>query len=264
MTYSLTDNCKTLMSIGLLNGQIPRILFKYRDAEMTKLFLENYKLKFSSVKSLNDPFEGRMNGGENITYGDIVNYLRSQKIDSNIIRIKAKEMLSDSDQLKQNTNNAINSVVKDLGIFCCTTKCDDILMWAHYANSHKGFCLEFDVSEDLDLFCFPQKVVYDSKYPVFNYFKNYKETVGEVTKAIYHKFKEWEYEEEYRVVKMKCADRLLSVNPQALKSIIIGCNTSQDDIDEVMVALKNKDLSHVTLKKAEIDAGYYRINIIDY
>lgn len=30
------------------------------------------------------------------------------------------------------------------GVACLTTKHDDMLMWSHYADGHRGFCLEFD------------------------------------------------------------------------------------------------------------------------
>ncbi len=36
--------------------------------------------------------------------------------------------------------NAINDTI---GILCFTEKNDNLLMWSHYANSHKGFVLEF-------------------------------------------------------------------------------------------------------------------------
>jgi hypothetical protein len=31
-----------------------------------------------------------------------------------------------------------------VGIYCVSTNYDDVLMWSHYADSHKGICLEFD------------------------------------------------------------------------------------------------------------------------
>ena len=30
------------------------------------------------------------------------------------------------------------------GVACLTTNHDDMLMWSHYADGHRGFCLEFD------------------------------------------------------------------------------------------------------------------------
>lgn len=32
-------------------------------------------------------------------------------------------------------------------VFCLSTTCDNPAMWAYYANGHKGFCVEYDISE---------------------------------------------------------------------------------------------------------------------
>ena len=37
--------------------------------------------------------------------------------------------------------NKIN--LYERGVCCFSEKKDDILMWSHYADGHKGFCLEF-------------------------------------------------------------------------------------------------------------------------
>jgi len=41
---------------------------------------------------------------------------------------------------------------KKIGIFSLSKKYDDELLWAHYANSHKGFCIEYDLEILLKLF----------------------------------------------------------------------------------------------------------------
>ena len=40
---------------------------------------------------------------------------------------------------------------RGVGICCFSVKADDHLMWAHYAASHRGVCLEFSVENEL--FC---------------------------------------------------------------------------------------------------------------
>lgn len=34
-----------------------------------------------------------------------------------------------------------------LGIFSLSKRYDDELLWAHYSNSHKGFCIEYDLDQ---------------------------------------------------------------------------------------------------------------------
>jgi hypothetical protein len=42
---------------------------------------------------------------------------------------------------------------------------DDILMWAHYANDHKGFCLEFKLDNDASFKSVYFPVHYQDEYP---------------------------------------------------------------------------------------------------
>lgn len=69
---------------------------------------------------------------------------------------------------KNVTELVTQEVRKNTGIYCFTKSEDNILMWSHYANEHKGICLEFDHS-DPDLFT-AAKVNYCCDYPKVNYF----------------------------------------------------------------------------------------------
>lgn len=40
-------------------------------------------------------------------------------------------------------NYYFNKIQKEIGVYCLTTVPDSILMWSHYANNHKGVCLEY-------------------------------------------------------------------------------------------------------------------------
>lgn len=41
---------------------------------------------------------------------------------------------------------AIAAKMQHQGIACFSAKVDDLLMWSHYADGHRGFCLEFEGS----------------------------------------------------------------------------------------------------------------------
>lgn len=44
---------------------------------------------------------------------------------------------------------------KMFGVYSLSTSATDELLWAHYADSHRGFCLEFELDELLALMASP-------------------------------------------------------------------------------------------------------------
>lgn len=83
---------------------------------------------------------------------------------------------------------------------------DSALMWSHYANSHEGMCVEYEISEE-DVPDWFQKVIYGnerliSASCVYDWFVNANEKsrrkAFEVT--FFHKANDWKYEQEWRHV----------------------------------------------------------------
>ena len=93
----------------------------------------------ASPNSLNDPFESEFEFEKMENLPDIkflqkifVNKkINVDKINQDNFYIYLKELLKD--------------ILEDeYGITCFSEVNDDILMWSHYADSHRGICLEFD------------------------------------------------------------------------------------------------------------------------
>ena len=96
---------------------------------------------------------------------------------------------------------AIELLRKKLGICCFTEIRDNILMWAHYAKQHTGFCLEFDVNNE---FFRPLtraiKVKYDGFRPEINVLQLGSYPEGKLGEALLIKADDWDYEKEWRIV----------------------------------------------------------------
>jgi hypothetical protein len=76
------------------------------------------------------------------------------------------------------------------GVLCFSAYWRNPVLWAHYADKHKGLCLGFEVYDSV-----LAKVQYrDKRFPV-------PEKIDEefMRKLLFLKFKHWEYEHEYRV-----------------------------------------------------------------
>lgn len=91
-------------------------------------FRENY-LWFSKPKFFNDPFDCNM---------EVIKYYNNFLNSINTIAEKADDLI-------------INGT-KEFGICCFSETNNNIHMWSHYADSHKGICIEYDSSEFNDYF----------------------------------------------------------------------------------------------------------------
>ena len=87
---------------------------------------------------------------------------------------------------------------------------DSIIMWSHYADNHKGFCVEYEIKPLMDGHACWQnlyKVIYSSKlYDLTRWAELMIGPDQDQSNSIYpllatiHKFDGWKYEEEWRLV----------------------------------------------------------------
>ncbi|MCK4783807.1 MAG: DUF2971 domain-containing protein, partial [Desulfobacteraceae bacterium] len=157
-------------------------LYKYGkfDKHTEKLFTHN-EIYFSSPDEFNDPFdskpriicEGNKQQIENYLcelYGKKYPGRSKEEILADVKReiiTKGKERTVLKEALE--TSRDRDRIRKMLGVYCCSEKRDNILMWAHYAKQHTGFCLEFDIDNDFfrPITC-AIKVEYDAIWPELN------------------------------------------------------------------------------------------------
>lgn len=128
-------------------------------------------------------------------------------------------------------------------------------MWSHYANSHKGICLEFDTLVDPEFFVYPINVVYSEEYPNLEFTD--KKFATDVLRT---KSKDWEYEQEVRICKPHFGYHCF--NPESLRSIILGCNTEADKQSQIIeIVRRNKSLNHVRFYKCRTHPNQFKLEI---
>jgi hypothetical protein len=117
--------------------------------------------------------------------------------------------------------------VDELGILSMSSKCDNILMWSHYANSHRGFCLEFDSSKKP--FSSANHVEYLSNPRPFDPYGSHE---ANARSFVLTKYDNWAYEDEWRVIVPRCRENY-SFEPEALTGVILGFAISESDRNRV-------------------------------
>ena len=150
---------------------------------------------------------------------------------------------------------------------------DNQLMWSHYANNHRGFCVSYNLlalNQKLQFSAIP--VLYTQERVCLRSISLdqdalNKETMSLFIQSLTSKSPEWSYEKEWRIIRDEavCGSRWDDENKGALldaispSAIFLGCCAS----DELTSTLKQYCQNfNIPLYKMEKDPLLYRLNKI--
>ncbi len=151
------------------------------------------------------------------------------------------------------------------GIYSLSKNYTNDLLWAHYSDSHKGFCIEYD----LDLLCqyqlkneFHCDVKYTNDIPIVKLEDMLKDNDKLlVKKLLATKSLAWKYEEEYRI--MTGAVGLYRFYNRAVKSIYFGNRTPENTIKLIMSILRGRGICYYRMDHAKNAYALERVEIED-
>jgi hypothetical protein len=229
-------------------------VFKYRscgvDSEDEKRIFErdlksliNNEIYAPTRETLNDPCEGFVSIDILLNQIDkMVKINQSVKEDFNNVKNKLNNMIS---------HNGTS------GVYSLSTNHLDELLWAHYANSHKGFCIEYDLDMLLKLnreMVPPRKellafdVVYQDKpYHLTDTDMNdLQDTTSFMSKILGYKSNKWEYENEVRIICSKPG--AIEYDYRALKSIYFGLRMNDKEQNKIMRELQGRGIRYYKIK----------------
>jgi len=207
----------------------------------------------NTINRVNDPLEGyfRFIMASNL-YVSFINYNNTHTEDLSELSDKEFDKL----YIEFERGN-LQSLQSTVGVSCFSNRLNSIMMWGHYADNHKGICIEF--SKELPPFNQARKVEYNddiNTIPISS-----KENLNEeffvktISNSLFRKREEWRYENEQRIVYK--ANEALKYDELAIKAIYFGIRSSNEDIELVIKALK--DIKHLKYFKCFID-GDHSIN----
>jgi hypothetical protein len=222
-------------------------LYKYRSLDEkskqnTLDIIKYQKLFFSSPSEFNDPFECRPHFSFEASESEVeeyCDYLCSRMI-PNLSEIQRKEKVA---ILVRNCKDnplaaakymamAMQKEMETCGVLCLAERPSNLLMWAHYADNHRGICLGFNASDTNPFFGRALKVTYSQTYPTVNLFRDSRDSYHETITLT--KSDHWEYEQEWRIIKHEQGRDSQLFSPSDLKEVIFGLDTKQRDIDDII------------------------------
>jgi hypothetical protein len=120
------------------------------------------------------------------------------------------------------------------GLFSLSEVSDHALMWSHYADSHKGICLQLMLHTAHP----PYQVSYSNARPQFLYqdvkesTRDYERFARTVMSTLTTKAAYWAYEKEWRCIQTDGPGER-PMYEMDLTGIIFGCRTSDQDMETV-------------------------------
>jgi hypothetical protein len=253
-----------LREIGIEMHDYRRPIYKYTSAETAKIILEKCSIRFRVPSTFNDPFE---------FYLDLFDTsLSSREFKDNLDAIMRRDPNMSATKrkglLQKTSINFFKKTYRELlelqrersMVFCASAINNDILMWSHYANCHKGVCLGIMMPPIVDsLDCITMRVNYtDVIKPKKFYTQDLDKRHIAVMYWVFTKAACWSYEKEIRsfirnetnqlkVNKDKCID--VELQPSQLTEIYFGLETSDKDISDIQSIVREKGYPISVMKR---------------
>jgi len=129
-----------------------------------------------------------------------------------------------------------------VGVLSLTKTKNPILLWSHYSDNHRGFCIGYDQHKlfevlkskynTLQKVYYDVDVIYSEEYPIIIP-KDGIDPQEYVTVPLSTKAKFWEYENEKRILLLGGPRELTTIPSKVISEVTMGCNISDKDKIEI-------------------------------
>ena len=220
-------------------------LYKYislkDDYSFIKNIVKDNTIKFTSPDEFNDPFE-------------CMSVIGVTSLDATMKKLEELSKPSGSKYSEDALLRSYDNIVKHsleyyrtkslskYGMLCLSGTWDNILMWAHYSNDHKGIILVFQFDENHYFYDKMMKVKYKKGITYFEV--DHPNCGKKMWESFSTKDPIWEYENEYRIIHSPSEIHLhdgkgiKSFPRELLKGIIFGFRIDQAIREEIINTVK--------------------------
>lgn len=227
-----------------------KLIYRFLPASSAIKSLLDRTLRASEISKLNDP------------YDSVPGILNAPKPS-----LENKEANRPHRSIDEFIRTFTNQRIK---LISFSKKATDPVLWAHYADNHRGICLAFDPS------AYPEhafaEVQYSDERVCFCYSMFGDEArLGDISniinKALTTKWKSWAYEEEVRLIFSSPDERKIPeffpMPDGFLKEVILGWNCEYT-ASNIRSVLKSVGLEHVEIKMAMLQDDKFEVRLMDY
>lgn len=271
-------------------------LYKFRGFNANNITaLSNRQLWFSQQSDFNDPFEGAYIKDNKLPQ-ELLNAFAC-KLKNEITEIKFSQMLIDMELKKDELTSEqifqgiaeyhlqiLINIVHKSKIICLSLSnpendpVNNNLMWSHYADGLRGFCLVFDgdlLQEDIYISSNesmrPIKIQYKSTPNTLSLLDFIKSDfvldsdqninfIEAVTKTIATKSVEWSYENELRIMTLD-KNNFHNYSEKTLKEIVIGMKTPESQ-KKILLDIVKANHPEIIIKEARLKPDSYSLETV--
>jgi hypothetical protein len=225
------------------------LVYKYRggafDRDLASLKQDYFWA--ANVDSLNDPCEATFSNSLATELSSI----------SKLFNVRIEEIANEFERVLKSVDEFTNLINK-LGIFSLSKNYDHQLLWAHYADSHRGFCIEYD----LDIIK-KQQHSFASHYTIDIGYSDSPGSIGLdqmlsltskkdkglsfIQAMIGTKSLSWNYEEEVRLITDNFGNQ--PYDYRAVKAIFFGLRMSEEHKERLMEELQGRSIRYYQMTK---------------
>jgi Protein of unknown function (DUF2971) len=190
------------------------------------------KVYLSRLDAFNDPFE----------------FLKSSK--------DSPRLVDHADSLTVGHDSVnCHSTAASLRVCALSEECRDLLMWGHYGDRHRGFCIRFEFGKDAQI-C---EMLFPVRYEARPGPAAATQDAGTSPPSVLTKSDKWSYEQEWRILgrvpegETDTAELFASYNPDALSGIIFGVRTPELHKTLIRTLLKERKVTFLQAEKRSND-----------
>jgi hypothetical protein len=245
-----------------MTQDLPKTIYKYRswNSEFGKRVLTDFELYLASPGEFNDPFDAKVPYNfQNLSNEELDKVIgkfaahspkhrRLNQVSPRTSRRIIKKLYTSDPNWLQSLSNKIDfeAVDKLIGVVSMSANWDNQLMWAHYSDNHKGYCIGFNeiAIKNSGKFKYGGLIQYaeSSDFPKIS-------PLDQSDKAFYEKTFtksiDWKYEQEYRLLKIfqppngpTHQQRIIKIDPDSIVEVIVGMKMPEKDRSSIMEICK--------------------------
>lgn len=262
----------------------PGILYKYRNFDPSGhslRIISHSELWFSCAKSFNDPFDTALTYNFDGLHTELAEKWSLSAVNNSFPMLpkaekkklamqRLAEIRKDPIYIEQRRRDFIEQNYQTFGICSLAGSKDNLLLWSHYADHHRGFCVGLSVpilknnmfrlvKDRILLDLVP--IRYSRDIPNLNFFESMLNLNGlsDIEVFVATKSVHWSYEEEQRLVFWDNVDKAFQIDSAAIQEVILGCRISPAN-KEIIISLCRKCIPQVPIIQAVKDERTFSLS----